>query len=91
MQNEADSVPCMQTTWRLDVLGTSRWASIVQGWGDLAFTRNITLANRASHVIDHRLLDNCPPGAIICTSSSAMKHRLVVIVIASITGRPFGM
>ncbi|KAI9463133.1 hypothetical protein HD554DRAFT_2124834 [Boletus coccyginus] len=74
---------------RVDVLGTSRWVSTVQGWGDFAFVRNVSLANRAAHVIDHRLFANGRPGAIVRTGLSTTEHRPIVIVIASVTGRPF--
>lgn len=77
--------------WRVDVLGTSRWASTVRGWGDFAFVRDVSLANRAAHVIDHRLFANDGPEAIVRTGLSTTEHRPIVIVIASATGRPFGM
>jgi hypothetical protein len=86
----ADSGPCMQVTRSVDVLGTARWASIVRGWGDLAFVRNVSLANRAAHIIDHRLFVNDRPGAIVRTSPKTTEHRPIVIVIASTSGRPFG-
>ncbi|KAI9463135.1 hypothetical protein HD554DRAFT_2124847 [Boletus coccyginus] len=75
--------------WRVDVLGTSRWVSTVRGWGDFTFVRNVSLANRAAHVIDHRLFANDRPGTIVRTGLSTTEHRPIVIVIASVTGRPF--
>lgn len=67
------------------MLGTSRWPSIIQGWGDLAFVRNVSFANRAAHVIDHL------PGAIIRTVSSITEPRPIVILMANESGRLFGM
>ncbi|KAF8547210.1 hypothetical protein OG21DRAFT_1517570 [Imleria badia] len=78
-----------KTTWRVDVLGTSRRASIVRGWGNLPFVRTISLANRASHVIDHQLFVNDRPAAFVRTGSSSTADRPVMIVIAGTTGRPF--
>jgi len=78
-----------QTTGSVDVLGTSRWGSIVRGWGDLAFVRNVSLANRAAHIIDRRLFVNDQPGAIVRTSPKTTEHRPIVIVVPSSTGRPF--
>ncbi|KAI9458303.1 hypothetical protein HD554DRAFT_2140141, partial [Boletus coccyginus] len=80
---------CVWTAWRVDALGTSRWASTIQGWGDFAFVRNVSLTIRAAQVIDHRLFTNDRPGAIVRTGLSTTEYRLVVIVIASVTGRPF--
>ena len=89
IRNEADSGPCMQTMRSVDVLGTSRWASIVRGWGELAFVRNVSLANRAAHIVDRRLFVDNRPGAIVRTSPKTTEHRPIVIVIASATRRPF--
>ena len=87
---EVDSGPCMQATRSIDVLDTARWASIFRGWGDLAFVRNVSLANRAAHIIDPRLFVNDQPGAIVRTSPKTTERRPIVIVIASTAGRPFG-
>ena len=72
------------------MLDTARWASIFRGWGDLAFVRNVSLANRAAHIIDPRLFVNDQPGAIVRTSPKSTEHRPIVVVITSTTGRPFG-
>ena len=88
--NKADPGPCIQATRSVDVPGTSRWASIVRGWGDLGFVRSVSLPNRAAHIIDCRLFVNDRPGAIVRTSPKTTEHRPIVIVIASSTGRSFG-
>ena len=72
------------------MLGTARWESIVRGWGDLALVLTVSLANRATDIIDHRLLVNDRPWAIVRTSPKTTEQRPIVIVIASTTRQPFG-
>ncbi|KAF8129957.1 hypothetical protein EV363DRAFT_1337103, partial [Boletus edulis] len=78
-----------KTAWRIDVLGASRWPSIVRGWSDLAFVRHTCLADRVAHITDHRLFVDDRAGAIVRANSSATVQRPIVITIARATGRPF--
>ncbi|KAG6371815.1 hypothetical protein JVT61DRAFT_9176 [Boletus reticuloceps] len=78
-----------KTAWRIDVLGASRWPSIVRGWSNLAFVRHMCLADRVAHIIDHRLFVDDRAGAIVRTNSSGTVQRPIVIAIARAIGRLF--